>query len=75
MKQLNSVLSSVSRDNRIFFSERSVVADREIFAKLLHGDGNMNDMEYDLYIKMYNSLDSLFKTPRIHKFIYLKTTP
>lgn len=35
----------------------------------------MNDMEYDLYIKMYNSLDQLFKTPRIHKFIYLQTTP
>ena len=24
---------------------------------------------------MYNELDDLFKTPKVHKFIYLKTSP
>lgn len=35
----------------------------------------MNAMEHALYLNMFNSLENLFQSPRIHKFIYLKTTP
>jgi deoxyadenosine/deoxycytidine kinase len=59
----------------VLFSERSVVADRHIFAKLLREENKMDEMEYALYLSMYDSLDSLFRTPRIHKFLYLKVSP
>ena len=62
-------------EGRVFFSERSIVADREIFARLLSREGKMSEIEYSLYLEMFNSLDSLFKTPRLHKFIYLRTSP
>lgn len=61
--------------SKVFFSERSIVADKEIFARLLHEEKKMNDMEYNLYLTMYDSLNELFKTPKIHKFIYLYTSP
>lgn len=51
------------------------MADREIFAKLLSREGKMNEMEYALYLSMYDSLETLFRTPRIHKFIYLRSSP
>lgn len=69
-------MMEVEKDPRkVFFSERSIVADREIFAKLLHNEGKMNSMEHALYLNMYNSLDNLFKTPRVHRFIYLRSSP
>ena len=35
----------------------------------------MSEMEHELYLKMFSSLDELFETPRTHKYIYLRTNP
>lgn len=58
MGQLKKMIEST--DQRILLSERSVMADQKIFAKLMKNRNQMNDMEYELYLKMYNELDSLF---------------
>jgi deoxyadenosine/deoxycytidine kinase len=78
MKELGRLFELMEKEKdprKVFFSERSIVADREIFAKLLHQEGKMNSMEHALYLSMYNSLDNLFKTPRVHRFIYLRSSP
>ena len=75
LRMLMDLMEEESSLDKIFFSERSVLADREIFAKLLHQEKKMNKIEYHLYLNMYSSLDSLFKTPRAHKFIYLRSSP
>lgn len=40
------------------------MADKFIFAKLLKNQNRMNEMEYQLYLNMFESLDNLFKMPK-----------
>lgn len=46
MKQLNTLLDQISpnSDQYKYFTERSIIADKEIFAKLLHNQNKMSDM-------------------------------
>ena len=75
LRTLVQKMEAQKGNRKAFFSERSVVADKEIFARLLHNQGKMDELEYNLYLNMYHSLDSLFQTPRLHKFIYLRSSP
>lgn len=51
------------------------MADKHVFAKLLFQSGNMTELEHELYLKIFDSLNELFRTPRLHRFIYLRTSP
>lgn len=75
LRKLLERMQAEEQQRRIYFSERSVVADREIFARLLHQELSMSDMEHALYLNMYDGLESLFEAPRLHKYIYLRTSP
>jgi hypothetical protein len=47
MKRLQALLEASSTpagSSKVYFSERSVVADRHIFAKLLHQENKMSEM-------------------------------
>lgn len=39
---------------RIIITERSVLTDRYVFAEMLHSQGKMDDLEWNLYLKWYN---------------------
>ena len=39
---------------RIVITERSVLTDRHVFAAMLHKNGDMTDMEHDLYLRWYD---------------------
>jgi deoxyadenosine/deoxycytidine kinase len=39
---------------RIIITERSVLTDRYVFAEMLHEQGKMDDLEWNLYLKWYN---------------------
>lgn len=52
--------------------ERSLDADREIFAKMLHDGGQMEDVEYEIYRQYFDLYDSDFKVDGI---IYAATDP
>ena len=69
-----SVAENKTKEN-IIFSERSIVADREIFAKLLWKQNKMSSLEYNLYHKFYEDLQKVYELPIRHKHIYLKTNP
>lgn len=42
---------------------------------MLHLQNKMNDLEFELYTRMFESLDNLFENPKEHKFVYLRTNP
>ena len=54
----------------LFVMERSYLTDRHVFAKILHEDKKMNDMEMDMYLRWYNHFTSKYP---IHQIIWLNT--
>ncbi len=59
-------------DNVIIISERSVFTDKEIFAKMLHDDGKIEDIEFNIYCKWFYEF---VKDIPVGGLIYVKTKP
>jgi len=57
--------------NCLVITERSVFTDREIFAKMLHESGKIEDIEYKIYLKWF---DELVQNLKVDGIIYLKTS-
>jgi deoxyadenosine/deoxycytidine kinase len=55
---------------RLFLMERSYLTDRYVFAKILHEDKKMNDMELDIYTRWYDHFTSKYP---IHSILWLNT--
>lgn len=51
------------------------MSDKFIFTSLLKDLGKMTELEHTLYLNMFEDLNSLFNTPKMHKYIYLRTSP
>ena len=58
-------------DTRLILSERSVLSSKMVFAKMLHHDGCMDDMEEEVYQMLFNDATSTWMTPAM--ILYLKT--
>jgi ribonuclease HI/deoxyadenosine/deoxycytidine kinase len=56
----------------IIFTERCLLTDRNVFAKMLYDDGKINEIEYQIYNKWFDEFIKDF--PKI-EYIYLKTDP
>lgn len=61
-----------SNPNGIIITERSVLTDRQVFAKMLFDAGKIKDIEYSIYLKWF---DEYIEDYPISHIIYLKTTP
>tara|TARA_B100000963_G_C22586389_1_gene653320 strand:- start:734 stop:1420 length:687 start_codon:yes stop_codon:yes gene_type:complete len=59
------------RDKKMIIIERSVLTDRNVFAKLLHENNKISDMEWKLYTQWYEWLTNEF-TIKPDRFVYLK---
>ena len=68
--QLREILTKYS--NVVVICERSVFTDREIFAKMLHDDKKIEDIEYSIYLKWF---DEFVKDLPVKGIIYVKTNP
>lgn len=55
---------------KIIICERSIEADANIFAKMLHDDGVMNEMEYKIYNLFYDEHKELYQPTG---YVYLDT--
>ena len=55
----------------VFITERSPFADRECFAKMLHADGKMTDLEFRAYEDRFDSE----RIPRISTIVHLDASP
>ena len=58
--------------NKIILSERSILTDKNIFAKMLFDDGKIEDINYKIYLKWFDEFISEFNFKGI---VYLKTSP
>ena len=61
-----------SNPNGIIITERSVLTDRQVFAKMLFDSGKIRDIEYSIYLKWF---DEYIEDFPISHIIYLKTNP
>lgn len=52
--------------------ERSIFTDRNVFAKMLHDDGMIEDIEYAIYLKWF---DEFIKDIPVTGIIYVKASP
>ena len=72
---LNSIKSNETNPfekRKIIISERSTETDKNIFAKMLFDEGNINKLEYEIYNYWYNNL---IGDRKIKNIIYLRTLP
>jgi len=71
--RLSSIKKKISEipPDSILFTERSIFTDREIFAKMLYDSGNIEEVEYSIYLKWFNE----FKTINLDGIIYIQTNP
>ena len=51
--QIREIMNN-SDDNTIIICERSVYTDKHVFAKMLHDNGTMNDIEIQIYKKWFD---------------------
>tara|TARA_Y100001935_G_scaffold102792_1_gene85402 strand:- start:218 stop:931 length:714 start_codon:yes stop_codon:yes gene_type:complete len=68
--QLRETLQT--NNNVIIICERSVFTDKEIFAKMLHDDGKIGEIEYNIYCKWFYEF---VKDIPVGGLIYVKTNP
>lgn len=57
-------------EGTVFLMERSYLTDRYVFAKILHEDKKMNDMELDIYLRWYDHFTAKYP---IHSILWLDT--
>ena len=60
---------------QVFVSERSIDADKEVFAKLLRQKGYINDTEWNLYESYFDGYQEQLEPKKVDMFVYLRTNP
>ena len=61
-----------SCEKTIFITERSLYTDKMVFAKMLYDDSKIEEVEYQIYLKWFNSFVDEFP---VNQVIYVKTDP
>ena len=69
--QIREIMNTCE-DNTIIICERSVYTDKHVFAKMLHDNGTMNDIEIQIYKKWF---DEFVKDFPFSGIIYVGTEP
>ena len=69
-----SMLKKVMSENRnkVIISERTLLTDKYVFAKMLHKQGNISDIHFQVYLQCFNEFA---KDYPIDHIVYVKTDP
>jgi len=69
-----SILRKVMQRNKdcIIITERSLYTDKYVFAKMLHDQGKIEDVNYQIYLRWF---DEFAEDYPVHKIIYVETDP
>lgn len=69
-----TILREALRDPEVevIITERSLLTDKFVFAKMLHDNGDMEDVEHQIYMKWF---DSFFEELPTHDLFYIRTDP
>jgi deoxyadenosine/deoxycytidine kinase len=62
-------------DVEIILCERSLDADKEIFAKMLYDDGVIEDTDYQIYNMFYNEITKQPEVKQLSGVIYINADP
>lgn len=62
-------------DVEVILCERSLDADKEIFAKMLHDDGIIDDTDYQIYNMFYNEITKQPEVKQLSGVIYINAEP
>jgi deoxyadenosine/deoxycytidine kinase len=69
ISQLKKVIKE--NKNKIIVSERSIFTDKNVFAKMLYDNNDIEEVNFEIYLKWFNEF--IEDIPQIH-YIYLDTT-
>ena len=72
ISRLALLKSAMKNTDKVIITERSLFTDKFVFAKMLHDMGKIEDVNYQIYCKWF---DTFSEDYFIHKCIYVKTTP
>jgi len=69
-----SILKKVMTENtnKIIISERTLLTDKYVFAQMLHKQGNISDIHFQVYLQCFNEFAKDYPVDNI---IYVKTDP
>ena len=74
-KELMNIKENVDPTNKIkiiLFTERSLLTDKMVFAKMLYDTGKMEHVNYQIYLNWFNTFADEFP---VHKVIYVRADP
>jgi deoxyadenosine/deoxycytidine kinase len=72
ISRLTLFKEALSKDYDIIFTERSMLTDRNVFAKMLYEEEKINNIEYQIYNKWFDEFSDCIKKMKI---VYIRTTP
>jgi len=73
ISRLNLIKEAIKKkQNAIIITERSLYTDKMVFAKMLYDDGLINSIDYQIYLKLFESFTDEYP---VNKIIYVKTKP
>jgi deoxyadenosine/deoxycytidine kinase len=71
-KTVEMIRQTSSTNKKIIITERSLYTDKMVFAQMLYDSGKMESIEFQVYLKWFDSFIEEFP---VSKIIYVKTNP
>ncbi len=65
--------AEIGRSAVAFIQDRTIYEDAEIFARTLHAQGSMTEVDYENYVSLFGCMVSFLRKPDL--IIYLKASP
>lgn len=65
--------ATTEQEKKVFITERCLDTDFEVFTKMLHAEGSIDSLEYDLYVRWFQQL-KVNATP-LSAIVLLETSP
>lgn len=72
ISRLSIIKKALQENYDIIISERSLNTDKNVFAKMLYDAGNMNEVEYQVYLKWFDEFQKYIPEEHV---IYVETLP
>jgi deoxyadenosine/deoxycytidine kinase len=72
ISRLSIMLKAIQTNPKYIITERCLLTDKFIFAKMLFDEGKIEKVEYDIYNKWFNEFS---KTLTINEIVYIKSDP
>lgn len=72
ISRLSLLKKALKKDYNLIVTERSVLTDKMVFAKMLYDDKNIEEIEYSIYLKWFDEF--IEELPEL-KIVYVQTDP